>query len=428
MAPRYLELGLQHRRRAEFDESLRHLRLAIAADSTYARAWFELGYLFNEMGRRADAVQAFVGGLRQEPRNITGLRQLGYWYGEAGRLREGIAAFDSAFALGSDNWRDRLETGFLNQRLGDREGALRSFVTAQASPDTSIARRARQSIEGMTAQLAPNPATSATPTPTTTVARSQGWIRPVFMDIYATPLYQTRFSNAIVQLVTRAGVVAENRTRFSPYLSLRVTRDSRSRGGSQPVIFSDNIAIPAFGARFQPLKPWSIDNVYLYAEAGTAIELVNAGQARRARSDVRAGGFYIGQWRAGSPSPSDHTPLLLISDVYADAGYFSRFTNTIGFAQFRESLRLYEFGGRAVDLFAKASIVGDADGVYYNNAREVSGGIALYPESKRQVVILLERLQGRYLRAPDAGIARTYNDARVTVILSAYRWVEARSR
>ena len=428
MVTRYVDLGLGQRRGGDIEGAVQSFRLAITADSTYARAWFELGYALFELGRRTEAVEAFQGGLRQDPRNIFGFRQIGYWYSGLGRLRESVAAFDSARALGSDEFRDRLEIGYVKRRLGDREGALQSFTAARAAPDAAIASSARESIEAMSAQLAPNAATSAAPIPTTVVPQSGGWIRPLFADFYAAPLYQTRFSNAIAQLVIRVGTVAAERTRLSPYLSLRVTRDSRSRGGLQPVVFSDNIAVPAIGMRLQPLRGTSLESLYLYAEAGTAIELVDAGQARRARSDLRAGSFYIGQWRMGSAAPTDRTPLLLMTDIYVDASYYSRFENTIGSANFRESLRLYDNGGRGLDLFARLYTIGDAQRVYYNNAAEMAGGIALYPESKRQVVVMLERLQGRYLRNPDPGVARTYNDVRLTVVLSAYRWVAARSR
>jgi tetratricopeptide (TPR) repeat protein len=425
LVPRYLDRGLELKRSGDLEGAMRSFRLALAADSTYARAWFELGYLLNQSSRRGEAVSAFEAGLRHEPRNIFSWRQLGYWYGDEGRLQDAAKAFETAIARGSENPFDVLEIGFLKQRIGDRVGALAAFNTSKASTDTAVVRLARQSIETMTAQLAPNAATSAAQGVAST-SGSNGWGRPVFMDLYATPLYQTRFNNAILQLVSRAGVVAEERFRFSPYVSLRLTRDARSRGGIQPVLFSDNVAIPAVGARLQPLKPWGADNLYLYGEVGEAVDLVTAGQRARRRFDYRVGGFYIGQWRAGSADPSDHTPLIFISDVYSDAGYYSRVENAIGSAQLRESLRVYESGGHGFDLFTRMSVLGDTRKVYYNNAMEASAGITLYPEPRKQVVVILERLNGYYLMRPPTGTPWRYSDARITVILSAYRWIAAR--
>ena len=424
-----MDLGFEQRRRGDVEAAIRSFQLAVASDSTYARAWFEMGYALLQMRRRADAIRAFGGGLRQDPSHVDALRQLGYLNSSEGHLGESIAAFDSARALGRDDLRDRLETGYVKQRLGDRNGALQSFAAASAAPDTAIANGGRRAIAAMSEQPSPNAATSAAPAPTTSIAPAGGWIRPLFLDVYAAPLYQTRFSNVIAQVVIRGGFVAENRTRISPYLSLRVSRDARSRGGPQPVIFSDNVAIPAVGVRVQPLRGTSLESLYLYAEAGPAIALVDAGQSDRQKSDLRTGGYYIGQWRVGAPAVADRTPLLLISDVYADASYYSRFDgNAIGFAQLRESLRLYEHGGRGVDLFVRLWTVGDSRRVYYNNAVEIGGGIALYPESKRQVFFMLESLQGRYLSAPDPGVSRTYRDARLTLIISEYRWVAQRAR
>jgi cytochrome c-type biogenesis protein CcmH/NrfG len=426
LVPRYLDQGLELRRQGHVEEGIRYFRLAITADSTYARAWFELGYALNELGRREEALAAFHGGLRQEPKNTLAWRQLGYWYSESDSHKASLAAFDAAGALGAIEPRDLLTIADVRRRAGDRKGALETLAQAQQSPDTSVARRARASINTMTASIAPNAATSAGPGEI--IASASGWIRPIFMDFYAAPLYQTRFNNAIAQLVMRVGVVTEERTSFSPYLSLKVTRDTRSRGGAQPVIFSDNIAVPAIGARVQPLKPWGINSVYLYGEAGAAIELVDAGQAQRVRGDLRAGGFYLGQWRTGKALPTNRTPMLLISDVYSDVSYYSRVSNTVGSIQLRESLRMYENGGRGVDLYGRAWTVADAQRVYYNNAIELAGGIALYPETQRRVVILIERLHGRYLIAPEPGRPSSYDDARVTIVLSAYRWIGSRQK
>ncbi|MDB4913118.1 MAG: hypothetical protein JWM95_762 [Gemmatimonadetes bacterium] len=429
LIPRYVDIGLEQRRSGNLDSAVKVLRLATSADSTYGRAWFELGYALHDLGRNAEAVAAFESGLRHEPGNIFSLRQIGYWYGVLDRPRESIAAFESARALGSAEPRDELEIGFAKRKIGDRLGALSAFATASAAKDPAISESAREATGTLNAHLAPNAATSAAPIPPpAAIGQSGGWIRPLFMDMYAAPLYQTRFNNAIAQVVVRGGAVVEDHTRLSPYISLRMTRDARSHGGEQPVIFSDNIAVPAIGIRQQPLRSISsLESLYFYIEDGAAIELVNSGQPQLVKNDLRAGGFYIGQWRVGSPSANDRTPMVAISDVYLDASYYSRFENTVGSAQLRESLRVYEQAGRGLDLYAKLWTVADSRRVYYNNAVEAALGISIYPDSKRQVVVMLERMKGRYMMTPDPTVARNYDDARITVILSAYRWVAERT-
>lgn len=403
---RYMSSGFEARRRGDGQTAARDFRLAIAADTGSARARFELGYALLQTTDRRGAAEAFRDGLRRDPTYVDAHRQLGYLWSALGKPRDAVRAFEAARTLGAYDLRDRLEVGYAARRIGDRATAERAFGDASAAVDSGIARAAMSAL------------TALRGAPPSALARFDR-----FADLYAAPLYQTRYTNFIAQAVARAGIVADHHVRVSPYLSLRVSRDTRSRGGPQPAIFSDNVVVPAVGVRLQPLRPLGVDGLYLYGEAGPTIPLVTPNGSRR-RGDVRAGGMLVEQWRAGPAGRRrSRVPLTLLTELYADASVYSRFDHDlIGFAQLRQSVRVLEDRGRGVDLFVRLWNVADSRKVYYNNAVELSSGIGLFPDATRRTFVYVESLRGRYTRSPGGDVSRSYRDLRVTAVLAAYRW------
>jgi tetratricopeptide (TPR) repeat protein len=400
----HLNAGFAQRRNGDLASAVRSFERAVAADSTVAVARFELAYALLAVGRKPDAIAHLEGGVRADPANTEAFRQLGYLYAEAGQLDASLRAFDTAGARGALRPRDRLQVGYVHARRGDGAAARRAFALAAVTDDSLVANAARAAL-----------AQSAASTPPAPTGRVK------FAELYAAPLYQSRFSNAIAQGVARTGIVLGGSARLSPYASLRGSRDTRSTGGRQPVIFSDNVILPALGVRVQPL-PGLDDALQLYAEAGPALALVDAGAPRRTTSDVRAGGYYNRQWRAGAPGPGDRTPLALVTDLYVDASYYSRFDDdVIGFAQLRESVPVLDVSGRGADVFARVWTVADTRRVYYNNAVETSAGVTLFAERARRAFVMIEHVRGTYHVAPGAGVDRRYRDTRATLVISDFR-------
>jgi tetratricopeptide (TPR) repeat protein len=400
---RHLNAGFAQRRSGDVAGAIRSFEQAVQADSALAVARFELAYALVAAGRRQEAVTHFERGLRSDSSNADAFRQLGYLHADAGRLEASLAAFDAAGVRGTLQARDRLQVGYVHARRGDEAAARHAFAQAAAGDDSAAVAAARAALA----------------LPRSNVAPEAGRVR--FAELYAAPFYQTRFSNAIAQAVGRSGVVLTERARVSPYVSVRVSRDTRSTGGLQPVIYSDNVVVPAAGIRAQPLRGID-DALQLYAEGGPAIPLVDAGTGRRAAVDVRAGGYYNRQWRAGGAAAADRTPLALVTELYVDASYYSRFDHdVIAFAQLRESLRVLDVNGRGLDLFARLWTVADADRVFYNNAVEAGGGITLFPERRRRIVLMLEHVRGTYLIRPGAATDRRYHDTRATLVVSDFR-------
>jgi len=66
-----------------------------------------------------------------------------------------------------------------------------------------------------------------------------------------------------------------------------------------------------------------------------------------------------------------------IADFYAEAIWYSRYDNMIGFARIRPGLRLLESDHFAFEAYGLAAINFDTAGKRDNRFREIGGGIAL---------------------------------------------------
>ena len=234
--------------------------------------------------------------------------------------------------------------------------------------------------------------------------------------MYAAPLYQTRFDNAIGQGFVRVGLQSPTAAGLTPYLSARLTRDSRSVGGPQPSIFSDNSIVPAAGIKARPFT----QGPTLYAEAGPAFLLLDDGKGRRTRSDIRFGGYLSKGWYQSND---------LRTELYVDASYYSRFDHdVITYVQLREIMAVRQRRLAGLELFARIGGVGDSRRVSYNNAVEVAPGVALVPGLTRRLVLSLEYVAGRYLTDVVPGSATRFSDVRAMAVLYAVAQPGRRAR
>jgi hypothetical protein len=238
--------------------------------------------------------------------------------------------------------------------------------------------------------------------------------------LYAAPFYQDRFDNTMGLGYLRGGVRGGTWWRPSVYASLRATRDSRSTGGQQPVLFNDNTAIPALGVRVQP----GGGPFVLYAEAGAAYDLV-ARPERTWQRDLRAGANVT--WQHERLLTASPRGVRLVSEINGDATWYERFDrNVIAYGQLRESLRWRPTGGAfAVDAFARGWAATDSRGDFFNRVAEGGGGVAVHvPVGGTRVSVYADVLRGRYLEPvpPSAGLPRTYDDWRITVATGFLRF------
>jgi tetratricopeptide (TPR) repeat protein len=382
------------------------LAAAIAYDSA-ARAAPQLadapgaaGYAYLAAGRKSEAITRFEAALSIDGERDVLRRQLGYLYAADKRNRDAIAAFAAIQARNRATAPDLLALGNLNALVGERDVALSSFraalnVATQTS-DTATAKSARQSM---------------------TIVSQEGGSEgnAAFVEYYLSPFYQTRFQNVVSFGIARAGLTAKGWLHPSLYASLRATRDTKSVGGLQPVLYADNTLLPAIGARIQPGGKWFV----LYAEAGAAYPLVNV-NPRDWHRDLRAG--VIGTFANQRALSGNANGLALITELYGDASWYDRFDrNLITYGQLRESLRIVQGRAGAIDLFGRAWGVVDSRDTFSNRVIEGGGGIAFHAGASHRVSLYADAVQGHYLNDGMSSLtSRNYHDFRVMLVTGLY--------
>jgi hypothetical protein len=343
------------------------------------------GYAHLAAGRVDSAVAAFRAAVQAEPERAQARAELGYALLRADRPDEALVEFIELTRLRPDDAAAWLQRGYLHAQLGEAPAARAAWERASGGLPADAAARAAAEL------AAAAPALRA----------GAG-----FLELYLAPQYHDRFGNFIATGHFRAGMVLNTQPRVELYGSVRATRDTRSTAGAVPVIYSDNVVVPAAGVRLLPL-PW----LALLLEAGVALPLDGGVRTDEARLDVRAGGFVARSWAPAEPGGSGR-----VGELYADALYFSRFDdNVIGSLQYRDGYRL---GGRAAafDVYARGGVVGDVRGDVGNRIAEAGVGVRIVPAGLGGW-LGAEYVRGRYLH-DIAG--RDYGDLRILLIVSRY--------
>ncbi len=361
---------------------------ALAADTSQALPRIELGYLALASGDRPRAADFLRQGVQRDPSRAEVHRQLGYVLISLKRTREAITAFEGITKTSNGLTPvDNLALGYLYDDVGREKSALAAFTAASRSEDTVVSIPAQRAL-----RLKQGPGTSS------------------FSEGYLAPFYQTRFENTIATGFTRLGIESGSSWGPAAYTSLRVTRDSKSSGGLQSRVLSDNAAILAGGVRVRPAR----GPIWLYAEAGGARSLLSGAESSWTR-DIRVGAYVI---LAHELQLGDGSNVRLLTDLSGDVSWYERFDkNVIGYLQLREGFRVGSLATKAVDFFARGWVGYDSRADFFNRAAEIGGGVALRPG--HGFVILAEGIAGRYISDPPSATNRRYQDWRFTAV---YGW------
>lgn len=345
----------------------------------------------------ADQIDAAALELEQaaaaEPCRATTHAQLGYAYVQAGRTRDALDELLYARELGYAEPRAALQIAYLAETLGDDFRARRYFVRAMDGEDEEVADQAEAELRVRSA--APG---------------------LVITEVYAAPVYQTRFRNLVVPVVVRSGPLLTADYLLQPYALLRVTRDTRSSYGERPQIFSENAALAGLGIRRRITR----GTLTAYAEAGAVVDLdFVPSELSNAGPSFQAGLYdFIG---FGLPrDPGGVASRGRFAELYFDASYYSRFDhNGIGYFQLRPGYRSNGWARGTLDLYAPLLAVADINGYGYNNLVEAGLGARFSTDLLAGLGVSAELIGGSYLRDRVLG-DRTYADFRLTLISPLY--------
>lgn len=220
---------------------------------------------------------------------------------------------------------------------------------------------------------------------------------PFYIEIFYDPFYFSRFKLLVSQVIAHAGVVLWDKYHLNAYYSYRRTEDNKSgNAGVISNIFEDNAQISSIGLSGTPFPSQPF---LLFAEWGKAVDLVYRNRSRW-RNDFRGGAVYYNEWGYGAEytlKPVMH--LKFKADLYADAIYYSRYTDWIGTARFRPGIELVRYGSTSVFFYYKIFLIQDTNRDFYNNLVEYGPGIAFTPSDRYNLTIRYECLNGHYLPA-----------------------------
>jgi tetratricopeptide (TPR) repeat protein len=354
-----------------------------------SRVQLEIGYLTLAAGDKRRALAAFRAAVALIPARADLWSQIGYIENDLARPEAALAAFEESLRLEPGNDTVRTEIAYLQDRLGRKRAAARSFRAVIPSKDPKLASQACGAYSNLRAQpdkLLPN---------------------PFFAEYYLAPEYRTHFGVSVLPFDARAGASFGETTIVEPYVSFRLTRDSRSGNGTLgPQIFYDNALVAGLGLRVPPhgCIPFAV-----FGEGGAGFDMV-ARDRERGRDDVRGGVVGYWEWNTALACPPGTSfPFRPIFDIYGDGIYFTRYQNFIAYVRMRPGLRLFERPEVAIDAYALFAGTIDSLSLADNRQLEVGGGLALR----------LYELMGLTLRAEGVQVFRVrasgYTDFRFRI-------------
>jgi tetratricopeptide (TPR) repeat protein len=370
-------------------------------------AALQLGYLEQQLKRYDDARKYFerVAGttdpalsvparkalVEMQATDLHDRRQKGYELLLHHRSGEAITVFEALHKDDPSDFNVTLQLAYLYAAAGRTGEAKEMFIAAEMSADPKVVAQAKAGLDEILRQ-------------------TKRW----FATIYAAPFYQTRFSNEINPVAAKVGLKLS--PYFEPYIGLRFSRDVRSLAGSLPQIYSDNSAVVSIGVQ----SVLAHTGVVLYAEAGTAINLI--GERPQAASDYRAGGVWFRSWGTGlyASETTEHA-FSLTGSAYADGAFYSRYHhNVIGNLQLREGLNLPSARVLPIQLLAGSNIVKDSNGNFYNNVVEVGPILRIAPiRHWTSLTFETQYLRGFYfVHDPANPYHARYTDVRIFLIWS----------
>jgi len=351
--------ALQHSPR----EALPFFEEAVKADSTNLLARRQLGALYINLGRPADALTQLLAAQRLSPSDTTAL-QLGYLLNGLGRNAEARTWF----------------SGLLG------------------SSDSTIAAQARFADLALELQVC---------------SEQEPW----WWRIYAAPYYEGRFRDLILWGSVYGGKYIGEGRKLSWFGTAGLAADTRSSSGALPEIYADNFVLVGGGLRAQPIRGLSGD-----LQAGITFDLLKRPEKSIVRPDLRAVASYGNGIYPAFTTPDVPTwSVSLLADLYTSAGYYSRYENIIGYAQGRAGIRAFAYRLTAVDCYLRGDFTWDTEREFYNNTAEASIGLRVIPDHRWGVQVLIEYHEGWYW-GPDAGnpYGTRYNSTRLFVILDRF--------
>jgi Tfp pilus assembly protein PilF len=385
------DFELVAREPGEFQEQAQSALKALKEDGAEAgsvqrESLLDAGYEALSRGRSAEAREKFRLALAGDPRRPDITKQLGYMSMAEGDLAGAAQSFEGAHQLSPQDCPAALELGYIYARLRNDVKAEKAFESAEWCPDKKTRDAAAAALKNLR---------SVDPS--------------LYLDIYAAPLFTSRFQDKILYFEAMAGWKPVSDWPVSLYVAGRFLKDSRSQSGEIPQIYSDNAASIGPGVKLQPRKM----NLNLIAEIDPTLNLTRSEEhPDRGETNKRVVLADYAYWER----------RRLFADAGASVGFYSRYRdNVIAYAQFRAGAAVWESDEERLSLYAPVYASKDGNRDFFNNFVEIGAGAELATITALDLKLRAEYLRGFYMgiegrdRNP---YSRAYNDVRVMLVYS----------
>lgn len=339
---------------------------------------------------QATALQLFEQVVRLDSTNLLARKQLGSLYISFNRYEDALNEFLAVQHLSPSDTAD-LQIAYLLNTLGRNREAHSAFSRLRSSSDGTIREKARVATSVLSAMLCQERA-------------------PWWGKMYAASYYESRFDNVILFGNLYGGHYLIPSRLLSAYGILSITYDTRSKGGTLPVIFSDNYALFGAGLRIR-----QSDRFFADVQLGIAYDLLE--RSNHTRGDFRVVIVYGNGFFPDLAIPERATlSLKPFADVYTSTGYYSRYKNAVGYYQARVGLRVLEWMYSSVDVYARGDFIADTRREFFNNVLEGSIGVRVNAYQPWGISVLAEYHQGLYL-VREVAVDRSYKTFRLFLII-----------
>lgn len=326
-----------------------------------------------------EAQSLFEKASKLDPSNVLVHKQLGYIYRDHDRTDLAVREFMIADSLQPSDT-TKMQIAYWLRLIGRNEESDQYFqrLMASGSPDV------RQQAANEYSNRASTPAS---------------W----YTRIYAAPYYDSRWETWFYSALLQEGHYVDNSHVLSLYGFVSVSGDARSSGGLAPVIFSDNAVVTGLGVKAEPFTGFQAS-----VQEGLSVDLIKRTDQSSTRGDFRAVAVYgNGIYPSYTYHPDVQFPFAPLLDFYSSLGYYSRYSNTIGYLQGRAGIRTVEVSRAIMDAYVSLGVVRDGNKEYYNNLVEGSVGVRISPNIFWGLYLAGEFHRGSYWDV--GGTARPYD-------------------
>jgi len=146
-AETWFHIAYRYEMAQQYPQELDALQKVVAAKPEMGYAYYKMANTYNRLGKREEAIKAFLEAKKRLPDNPVLNNNLAWTYGQVGKTKEQLAALRQAVASRPSYATARQSLGLVLFTQGDRKGAEEQY-TALLAYDEGAAAELKKVIEG----------------------------------------------------------------------------------------------------------------------------------------------------------------------------------------------------------------------------------------------------------------------------------------